>query len=83
MCNARSLKNKLSDLHHLLYSQSPDIIFVTETWLYDEFPDSLLDPEGYYYIERRDRTNSRGGGVAIFASLRLSFMLLSRKTLIV
>ena len=71
-CNARSLKNKLPDLHHLLYSQSPDVVLVSETWLHEGFPDSLLDPEGQYNIVRWDRTNSRGGGVAIFTSRRLS-----------
>jgi len=53
--NARSLKNKLSELYHMLYSWRPDIIFVTETWLHRGFPDSLLDPQGSYNILRYDR----------------------------
>ena len=72
--NARSLKNKLHDLHYMLYIQSPDIIFFTETWLQEFFPDSLLDPKNNYNILRHDRSYSRGGGVCIFISKRLTFV---------
>ena len=72
--NARSLKNKLSELHYMLYAQGPDIIFVTETWLYEGFPDRLLDPRDSYNILRHDRTDGRGGGVCIFISKHLTFV---------
>ena len=69
--NARSLKNKLDQLSnniHLL-TVSPHIIIITETWLSDFIPDSLIQLKGYD-IFRLDRNplNSiyqRGGGVLI------------------
>jgi hypothetical protein len=71
--NARSVCNKLTNLYHLLYSSSLDIVFITETWLYDGFPNGLLDPLDKYRIERLDRTDTRGGGVCILISKNVDF----------
>ena len=60
--NAQSLGNKLLDLQHLLYTDHTDIIMVTETWLDENVPSGLLDPESRYNIIRKDR-NRNGGGV--------------------
>ena len=65
--NARSLCNKLFELHGLLYSGSFDIIFVVESWLTaDKVNDALLDPKGQYTIYRHDRNGRSGGGVCAF-----------------
>ena len=48
------------------------MIFVTETWLNSEFSDSFLAPKGFYNIIRRDRNESRGGGICIFVSKTVS-----------
>ena len=64
--NARSIVNKLQELHQLLYSSIFDIIFITESWLHDEVTDGLLDPHSCYVILRKDRKLYRGGGVCIF-----------------
>jgi hypothetical protein len=69
LINARSLCNKVGDLHQLLYNNNTNIdcIFVTETWLYDGITNGLLDPEQMFTIIRRDRTsNTVGGGVCMF-----------------
>ena len=66
LCNARSVVNKLDELHQLLYSGGHDIVFVTESWLHSGVTDGLLDPDCKFRIFRKDRTNSRGGGVCVF-----------------
>ena len=69
LINARSIVNKLPELHNLLYDKNPpDCIFITETWLNNNEPDGLLDPDGRYNIHRHDRTESRGGGVCILTN---------------
>ena len=64
--NVRSIVNKLQELHQLLYSNTFDIIFITESWLHDEVTDGLLNPHSCYAILRKDRKLCRGGGVCIF-----------------
>ena len=56
------LKNKLSDLHHFLYSTRADCVCITESWLSNEITDGLLDPNGEYSIFRKDRVGASGGG---------------------
>ena len=71
--NSRSVKNKLNDLHHLLYCDNPDIVCITETWLNDSVPDHLItDNNLNYNVTRTDRSGnvSHGGGVAILHSTR-------------
>ena len=45
----------------LLNSAKYDTIFVTETWLLSDFPDSLLLPNYVYNIFRKDRCGGYGG----------------------
>ena len=73
MINARSLKNKLPDLHNLLYSYDYECIFVTETWLHHGFTSALLDPLSRYNVIRLDRSNSTGGGVCVFIAKSISY----------
>jgi hypothetical protein len=62
LVNARSLRNKLKCLHHLLNTDSPDIVLVSETWLTSDVSDALIDPTFDYQVLRHDR-GTRGGGV--------------------
>ena len=66
--NARSLLNKLVELHFLLNSDSYDIIAVAETWLNDKLDDVLMVNNSHFRIFRCDRLSfkQRGGGVALF-----------------
>ena len=64
--NARSIRNKVSDLHALLLTDSFDIIAMTETWLDQNYLDCELQLEGYN-LYRKDRNSRRGGGVLIAA----------------
>ena len=70
--NARSLMNKLSALHTLLDTHSYDCIFITESWLYPEVPNGLLDPKHEYSVFRNDRSKHRGGGVCVFIASGLN-----------
>ena len=64
--NAQSIKNKLSDLHDILYSFAFKVILFSETWLIPNLSNAMLDPRGLYSIFRKDRDNRFGGGVCIF-----------------
>ena len=68
MLNARSVKNKLAELHCLIYSNQYDCVFITETWLNSDYPNSMLDPENVYQIVRTDRETRVGGGVCALIS---------------
>ena len=59
MCN-------VEDLKVLTVTESPDVICISETWLESEYPDQLLDLNGYI-IFREDRSdgNDAHGGVLI------------------
>jgi hypothetical protein len=69
LINSRSVLNKLSELHCLMYTNDFDCVFITETWLSSRDPDGLLDPAHMHNVFRSDRS-SRGGGVCIFVAKR-------------
>ena len=62
--NARSINNKLPELHHFISSNNLQVLCVTETWLDSTVPNSVIAPAGYS-VFRHDRL-TRGGGVAVF-----------------
>jgi len=62
---ARSLKNKLCELHYTLYSSYLSIIWVAESWLNDSITNAMLDPQGLFDIYRRDRPSHAGGVIAL------------------
>ena len=70
LLNARSLKNKLADLHVFLHCNSPDLVFVTESWLDGSVTDGVIDPSGLYSVYRHDRLFKVGGGVLALVSNR-------------
>jgi len=44
LLNARSVVNKLPELHYLLYFSNYDILLITEFWLHAGITNGLLDP---------------------------------------
>ena len=67
--NVRSLKNKLSEFHYILYNSSVlyDILCLSETWLNVSVSNAMLDPLGQFHVFRKDRNEGKlGGGVCIF-----------------
>ena len=68
--NARPLKTKVSSLRDLMWSCSPDLLPVTESWLISndsitiaDLKDSLED----YAVYRLPRSTRLGGGLAVIA----------------
>jgi len=61
--NARSIVNKICELHDVLYNASYDMYLISETWLHGGICSGLLDPNDQYTVLRSDPTVSRGGGV--------------------
>ncbi len=69
--NARSLRNKLHELHDVLSGASGnyyDVICVSETWLNESIIDQTVVAGYPYNVFRCDRINRLGGGCAIFVS---------------
>jgi len=69
--NARSWSSKADELSNFFQTASLDVLAVTETWLRDSFPSSILTPTVNHTIIRRDRAvgcQVRGGGVAFLIS---------------
>jgi len=69
--NARSICNKLPELHRLLYHETRHVVLITETWLNKNICDGFLDPDRKYCIFRCDRNDRRGGGVCILVNCEL------------
>ena len=65
LINARSVVNKLNDLHIMFDSENPDIVGITESWATKDISDSELSINGYT-IYRRDREHAKGGGVMLY-----------------
>ena len=64
--NPRSIVNKLKQFQSLVFSKSPDLIGLTETWLNENIFDNEVLPSNYTLF-CKDRP-SRGGGVLIAVS---------------
>ena len=54
LINARSIANKLSALHYLLYDTSIDMCFINETWLHDGISSGVLDPKCEFTVLQKD-----------------------------
>ena len=70
--NIRSLRGKMDELN-ILVSHCPNlhILAFTETWLDNSISDGEVSLPGYS-IFRSDRTNGRGGGIAVYVKETLS-----------
>ena len=76
--NARSLKNRITELYSLLdgslFSVTYDLIFICETWLTEHISDGRLLYDNNYNVCRNDRSNNiRGGGVGAFIKKKLIY----------
>ena len=66
--NARSIRNKRTDLQTILKTNMYELIFITETWLQSTDMNSiLLDNENYCVIQN-DRSTHAGGVAIIYSS---------------
>lgn len=70
--NARSIKNKFDELQLMIKLEvKPDIVCITETWLYSNEEKFFTIPE--YNVVFNTRDTSRGGGVAIYLKSNLKY----------
>ena len=67
MINSRSICNKLPELNDLLSSNTFHIVLITESWLTDQYSDTLITSNLDYSVFRRDRLAGAGGGVLAIA----------------
>ena len=69
--------NKRDDLHMLTANDDYHFVFITESWLHDYIPNSLVFDCNKYNVYRRDRVSSRGGGVCILINKRYKVMTMN------
>jgi hypothetical protein len=65
LTNANHLLNKTDELYCIVQRLMPGLICITETWLDNSVPDSLVSYSGYTAF-RRDRSPGVGGGVICY-----------------
>ena len=71
--NARSILPKIEELTLLVAKAQPSLVFITETWLDDSVPSTMLSLPEHSSCIRRDRLGRRGGGVLLLVRDGLSF----------
>ena len=64
LVNARSIKNKVQQLHAILNLNSIDFVAITETWLNDSVETAEIF-DSSYQVYRKDRSDRRGGGILL------------------
>ena len=77
LLNARSILNKLAELHLLIKTKNPDIISISETWLSNCVDDQTLGLNGYavFRADRADGNDPHGGVlIAVKTSLQPKFI---------
>jgi hypothetical protein len=77
LINARSTLNKKDELRCLTDTQDFHFVFITESWLHDYIPSSLVFNCDKYNVFRKDRANSRGGGVCILIDKRYNALIVN------
>ena len=63
--NVRSLAPKMDEISYFMLHNHVDLAFITETWLRESIPDSIIHIPGYT-VFRRDRIRDNHGGVCIY-----------------
>jgi hypothetical protein len=64
-----SYASNLKSFQDLVYAEELDLIFVTESWLNDNFSNKRILRKGYNIVRKDRSANQRGGGV--FIALRV------------
>ncbi|XP_078528541.1 uncharacterized protein LOC144805954 isoform X1 [Lissotriton helveticus] len=84
LLNTRSAVKHQTALFNLLTTDSPDFLFLTETWFTtDSLPDLLAILPDTYYALRADRPDGKvGGGVTMIIRSTLKFQLLNHPSIL-
>jgi len=66
--NARSARNKTTDISDMIIEKNLDLIFITESWIHETGDDVIkaeLTPSGYKILNKPRMSGDPGGGIAI------------------
>lgn len=72
LTNVMSLVPKIDEVRTLISQNSLDLIFITETWLWESVCDTHASLPDYHLV-RRDRNNGTHGGVCIYVRNSIFF----------
>ena len=75
LSNVMSLSPKMDELSHV-QNANYDLVCITETWLQQHIPDSVVAINGYNVI-RRDRRVSTHGGVCMYVKDKIPYSVLA------
>ena len=73
LSNTRSLVNKIEDLEVVINQNDMDIACITETWLTNNIPNSVVDISGYSLVRIDRSADKRGGGVCTYIKSSIDF----------
>jgi hypothetical protein len=59
-----SYASNLKSFQDMVFAEELDLIFVTESWLNDNFSDKEILPKGYNIVRKDRSANQRGGGIS-------------------
>ena len=59
-----SYTSDLKSFQDIVLAEELDLIFVTESWLNDNFSDKEILPKGYNIVRKDRSANQRGGGIS-------------------
>lgn len=69
--NVASIFPKIDEIRHIFQNSNTHIIAISETWLKSNISSKAVELPGFRLF-RSDRKRKRGGGVAIYVSLKLN-----------
>ena len=75
LLNARSIINKIDLFPLFVTNYNVNILLVSETWLRECYPNSLLGLDCDFVIYRKDRSGECGGGVCAIISKTLNSVM--------
>ena len=82
LINARSLRNKFSDLEELAFTENYDVIGITESWLNTEQRDFLAEYDlPGYHVFSSERSNRAGGGVLLYIKFGFHPVVISKPSI--
>ena len=78
--NVQSCRNKTVQIHEFITDNEFDVLFMTETWLYDQGDEAYttdMTPDGYQF-HSFPRCGRRGGGIALVSKCSLKSISVKR-----
>ena len=73
LSNTRSLVNKIEDLEVVINENNADIVCITETWLTNNIPDSVVEMKEFSLVRKDRGDDRRGGGVCAYINSSIGF----------